>query len=137
MQSSRHLSKLNVSISLYRFRYWPLYIYRIQMTLFICKVIWTASSCTYVFIPSFLFHIWTTFNSNCWSSCRRWKHFFAIWEPSFLISLFLQKQIRQFKVEFEEMNVFPQAIAFSKLSALLSLSPVKIFPIPWRTTIGR
>ena len=54
-QSRRQLPKLNFCNSLYRFRYWALYMYWIQTTLFICKVIWTVSSCTDVSIASFVF----------------------------------------------------------------------------------
>ena len=135
-QSSRQLSKLNFCNSRYRFRYWALYMYWIQTTLFICKVILNCifmHRCFYRLVCLSL--IWTTFNSDCWSSWR-WKHFFRNLEPSFLSSLFPQKKIRQFNVEFIDANVADQSNAVC--SVLDALSPwFKLYAIPKTTTVGR
>ena len=44
-----------------------------------------------------LSHVWTTFNTNWWTSWR-WKYFIRILRPSFLSSPFLERKMRQFKV---------------------------------------
>ena len=80
------------------------------------------------------YFFWTTFNSNSWTCCRL-KHFFRTLEPSFLISLFPQKNIRQFKDEFIEVNVTAYSSAFTVLIGILS-SWFKICAnIPKTTTV--
>ena len=110
-----------------------IYIYVIILLLVACSVniIYFVST----FWNDFYF-FGTKFNSNCWTFCQ-WKLFFRILEPSFLISRFPQKKIREFKVEFIEANVADQSNKSTTLSGILS-SRFKIFPnIPQTTTLGR
>ena len=116
---------------------------QVQISIYIYVIIFFARRvfrkqylfCVYTFWNDFYF-FWTTFNTNCWT-CWRLKHFFSILEPSFLISLFPQKNIRQFKDEFIEVKVAAHSIALTVLSGILSSWFKTCENIPKTTTVGR
>ena len=129
-------------LSLYIFTVVKLILGEVQISIYIYVIIFLLGACS-VNIIYFVSTFWNDFyffgtmiNSNCWTFCQL-KLFFRILEPSFLISRFPQKKIRQFKDEFIEVKVATQSNACTALSDVLSSFFKTFANIPKTTTVGR